>query len=185
MPLGNRYNGSVDSAALLDCPGSESAIARARDRRRAAWQNGRACGLHSPGRQLPAKACPHSSQNAYLREVRRRTRKYVRACWDNARRAVLFHDPESRLSYCDGKAFVAFKRGGTDGHTLSHGWLLLDGEAAEDLTLSATVAFFGVTFSREAVLDALDGAKSRDVPSLIDDWQRRSPLVRGKKQRRA
>jgi hypothetical protein len=121
-----------------------------------------------------------ADQTAYLRAVRKRTKNYAGACWDNARRSVLLNDPESRLSYCDGKAFATFEPGGTRGHTLAHGWLLLDGVAAADLTLPTTVAFYGVVFSRKAVLEALDGAKSRQVPSLIDDWKRGWPLVRAR-----
>jgi hypothetical protein len=121
-----------------------------------------------------------ADQTAYMREVRKRTKRYWQACWDNARRAILRHDPEGRLAYCDGTAFATFAPDHTRGHALAHGWLLLDGEAAEDLTLTTTVAFYGVIFSREAVLAALDGAKSHKVPSLIDDWKRGSPLVRKK-----
>jgi hypothetical protein len=120
-----------------------------------------------------------ADQAQYVSAVRRRTRPRHRECWNNSRRVVLLHDFENRFAYCDGMAFVNDITAA--GHSLFHGWLVLDSVVPVDFTLSNTVAFYGVAFSRAAVNSALAGRPSPDVASLVDDWRAGWPLVRAER----
>jgi hypothetical protein len=118
-----------------------------------------------------------ADQAAYVREVRKRTKKGIRGHVGTTRDApssatiprVVSRTATARRSPRLRWAAPRGTRSPTAGSYST-------GTAAEDLTLPATVAFYGVVFSRQAILAALDGAKSHKVPSLIDDWKRGPPV---------